>query len=151
MILMLKAHRAAIRTWEKCSPVLNVPKSHATANPPPPPPPPTPHPPPHPPPHTHTHTPLPLHRLPSQLLPPSPDLFVLFDRTGLTDRSQGCTIIAWYVPGWSAPIFLNQSCLAGQGLRTAWCCDRWRPLIKARRGSKDWCAEIQILKQHLED
>lgn len=70
----------------------------------------------------------------SRSLPPSPVPFVPFDRRGLTDRSQGCTIIAWYGPGWSAPIILKQSCLAGQGLCTAWCHDGWRPLIKARRG-----------------
>lgn len=57
-----------------------------------------------------------------------------FWQKGLTDRSQRCTIIAWYGLGWSAPIILKQSCLTGQGLHTTWCHDRWGPLIKAGRG-----------------
>lgn len=57
-----------------------------------------------------------------------------FWQRGLTDRSQRCTIIARYGLGWSAPIILKQSCLAGQGLRATWCRDRWGPLIKAGRG-----------------
>lgn len=94
-----------------------------------------------------------LNRTPSsRLLPPfqRPPLSPL-DRGAWQIDGKRCTIIAHYGLGWSAPIILKQSCLPGQGLCATWCRDRWGPLIKAGRGCRDWCGEIQMLMQHLED
>lgn len=94
-----------------------------------------------------------LNRTPSsRLLPPfqRPPLSPL-DRGAWQIDGKRCTIIAHYGLGWSAPIILKQSCLPGQGLCATWCRDRWGPLIKAGRGRRDWCGEIQMLMQHLED